>query len=63
MPSKHLQKGHNMKANSSFKLSKSSKTLIAFMPAQRRPEFKSAMIQAEMAAAVRVKASKDRKPE
>jgi hypothetical protein len=52
-----------MKANSNFKLSKPSKTLIAFMPAQRRHEFKSAMIQAEMAAAVRVKASKDRKSE
>jgi hypothetical protein len=55
---KHLQKGHNMKANSSFKLSKSSKMMMASMLPPRSHAFKAAMIQAELAAAVRPKTNK-----
>jgi hypothetical protein len=47
-----------MKANKTFKLSKSSKMIMASMLPPHSHEFKRAMIQAELAAAVRPKASK-----
>ena len=47
-----------MKANSSFKLSKSSKMMMASMLPPRSHAFKAAMIQAELAAAVRPKTNK-----
>lgn len=51
-----------MKANKSFKLSKPSKMMMASMLPPKSHEFKRAMIQAELAAAIRPKVSKaDRK--
>lgn len=51
-----------MKANKSFKLSKPSKMIMASMLPPKSHEFKRAMIQAELAAAIRPKVSKaDRK--
>jgi hypothetical protein len=47
-----------MKAKGNFKLSKSSKMIMASMLPPRSYEFKRAMIQAELAAAIRPKASK-----
>jgi hypothetical protein len=47
-----------MKANSNFKLSKESKMIMASMLPPRSHEFKQAMIQAELAAAIRPKANK-----
>jgi hypothetical protein len=47
-----------MKANKSFKLSKESKMIMASMLPPHSHEFKRAMIQAELAAAVRPKTSK-----
>jgi hypothetical protein len=47
-----------MKANKSFKLSKESKMIMASMLPPQSHEFKRAMIQAELAAAVKPKASK-----
>jgi hypothetical protein len=47
-----------MKAKGNFKLSKSSKMVMASMLPPRSHEFKRAMIQAELAAAIRPKASK-----
>ena len=53
MQSKHLQKGHNMKAKSNFKLSKTSKRMIAtIVDPHQRGALKRAMIQAELAAAI-----------
>jgi|LakMenE01Jun11ns_1017448.scaffolds.fasta_scaffold8067087_2 hypothetical protein len=51
-----------MKANKTFKLSKESKMIMASMLPPHSHEFKRAMIQAELAAAIRPKVSKaDRK--
>jgi hypothetical protein len=47
-----------MKANASFKLSKTSKMMMASMLPPRSHIFKNAMIAAELAAAVRPKSSK-----
>ena len=47
-----------MKANGNFKLSKSSKMMMASMLPPKSYEFKVAMIQAELAAAIRPKANK-----
>ena len=47
-----------MKAKGNFKLSKSSKMIMASMLPPQSHEFKRAMIQAELAAAVKPKASK-----
>ncbi len=47
-----------MKANKTFKLSKESKMIMASMLPPHSHEFKRAMIQAELAAAVRPKANK-----
>lgn len=47
-----------MKANKSFKLSKSSKMIMASMLPPKSQEFKKSMIQAELAAAVKPKANK-----
>ncbi len=47
-----------MKANSNFKLSKESKMMMASMLPPRSHEFKRAMTQAELAAAVKPKANK-----
>ena len=53
MQSKHLQKGHNMKAKGNFKLSKTSKRMIAtIVDPHQRGALKRAMIQAELAAAI-----------
>jgi hypothetical protein len=49
-----------MKPTSSFNLSKTSKKLIATMPKDKRGFFKAMMIQAELAAALKI-AYKDRK--
>jgi hypothetical protein len=49
-----------MKATSSFNLSKTSKKLIATTPKNCRSHFKTMMIQAELAAALRP-AYRDRK--
>ncbi len=51
-----------MQAKGNFKLSKSSKMIMASMLPPKSHEFKRAMIQAELAAAIKPKASKaDRK--
>ena len=47
-----------MKAKGNFKLSKSSKMIMASMLPPKSHEFKRAMIQAELAAAIRPKTSK-----
>ena len=47
-----------MQAKGNFKLSKSSKMIMASMLPPRSHEFKRAMIQAELAAAIRPKSSK-----
>jgi hypothetical protein len=47
-----------MRANANFKLSKSSKMMMASMLPPKSHEFKRAMIQAELSAAVRPKSSK-----
>ncbi len=49
-----------MKANKSFKLSKSSKMMMASMLPPKSHEFKRSMIQAELAAAVKIKSKADR---
>lgn len=38
-----------MKADKNFKLSKSTKRVLALMPAERRNDYKRMMIQAELA--------------
>jgi len=51
-----------MKAKGNFKLSKPSKMIMASMLPPQSHEFKRAMIQAELAAAIKIKPSKaDRK--
>jgi hypothetical protein len=50
-----------MKSNSSFNLSKTSKKMIATTPKKIRNIFKTMMIQAELAAALRP-VFKDRQP-
>jgi hypothetical protein len=47
-----------MKANKSFKLSKSSKMIMASMLPPRSHYYKEAMIQAELASAVKLKSNK-----
>ena len=47
-----------MKSKGNFKLSKASKMMMATLDNSKRHEFKRAMIQAELAAAVRPKANK-----
>ena len=47
-----------MKAKGNFKLSKPSKMMMASMLPPKSHEFKRAMIQAELAAAVKLKSSK-----
>jgi len=47
-----------MKAKGNFKLSKSSKMMMASLLPPRSHEFKRAMVQAELAAAIRPKTSK-----
>ena len=47
-----------MKAKGNFKLSKPSKMIMASMLPPRSHEFKRAMIQAELAAAIKPKSSK-----
>lgn len=47
-----------MKAKGNFKLSKPSKMMMASMLPPQSHEFKRAMIQAELAAAIRPKANK-----
>lgn len=47
-----------MKAKGNFKLSKESKMMLATLDAARRHDFKRAMVQAELAASIRSKASK-----
>jgi hypothetical protein len=49
-----------MKSTSSFNLSKTSKKLIATTPKDKRGLFKAMMIQAELAAALKI-AYRDRK--
>lgn len=50
-----------MKATSSFKLSKTSKRIMAtHIDTDRRANYKNMMINAEVAASVRVKPSRDR---
>ena len=52
-----------MKATSSFKLSKSSKRVMATMLAPKCYDYKNAMIKAELAASIRSKPNKDRNAE
>jgi len=47
-----------MQAKGNFKLSKSSKMMMASMLPPKSHEFKRAMVQAELAAAIKPKASK-----
>lgn len=47
-----------MKAKGNFKLSKSSKMMMASLLPPRSHEFKRAMVQAELAEAIRPKGSK-----
>jgi len=47
-----------MKAKGNFKLSKASKMMLATLDTPNRHEFKRAMIQAELAAEVKLKNSK-----
>ena len=47
-----------MKAKGNFKLSKASKMMMATLDVTKRHDFKHAMVQAELAAAIRPKNSK-----
>jgi hypothetical protein len=47
-----------MKAKGNFKLSKESKMMLATLDVSKRHDFKRAMIQAELAAQVKPRASK-----
>ena len=47
-----------MRANSNFKLSKSSKMIMASMLPPRSHDFKRAMIQAELSAAIKPRSNK-----
>ena len=47
-----------MKSKGNFKLSKESKMMLATLDAPLRHDFKRAMVQAELAAAIKIKSSK-----